>query len=330
MNSVNTQAPALKPTKTAHSVWELPKLLRSVHHYRKSKQNIGRERPHYRAILAFIHRHRFAVADQIQRRFSKYLPSDRTARRHLAEMEALGFLSVVETCNVSPLWPKVYFVTGRGLARLRQVLQDQGKEWSETLRDRRRSEGVSAQHVLHEILTTEFLLNIWADVQAHSDLEILTTQRRALAKHDSFKVSVGGRSTRLQPDGMFLYRQKAKGMMCCFVEMDMDSMSLKQMSAKFRRYQAWAESSAGVSYLKTLYARYGATEPTAAFRILMVIGSRDRQAESRRLARLMKLAGTLQPQIRNRIWFTTVQEFSSTTESSRLLMGPHWHRPRDC
>ncbi len=102
-----------------------------------------------------------AVSSQIQRRFAKYLPSDRTTRRHLAEMESLGFLGGVETNNVSPLFPKVYFVTSRGLARLRQAFHDQGQGWSETAHDRRRSDGVSAQHVLHEILTTELLLQTW-------------------------------------------------------------------------------------------------------------------------------------------------------------------------
>ncbi|MDA0836054.1 MAG: replication-relaxation family protein, partial [Planctomycetota bacterium] len=137
------------------SVWELPKLLRSVHQHRKSSTKKCRERPHFRAILAYVHRNRFAVANQIQRRFSKYLKSDRTARRHLAEMESLGYLSVVDSKNTSPLWPKVYFVTGRGVARLRKALHDQGQEWSEAAHDRGRPDGYSAQHILHELLITD-------------------------------------------------------------------------------------------------------------------------------------------------------------------------------
>lgn len=329
MNGVPTHIPNSNPKRVPLTVWELPKLLRSVHEYRKSQPKSCRERPHYRAILAFVHRNRMAVASQIQRRFSKYLPSDRTARRHLAEMEAMGLLGVVETNNVSPLWPKVYFVTSRGVARLKLALRDQGQEWTETLGDRRRSEGVSAQHVLHEVLTTEFLLSVWEATQKLDDLEIMTTQRRSLAKHDAFKVTVAGQPTRLQPDGMFLYRQQGKGMMACFVEMDLDTMSLKQMRAKFQRYQAWSKSPAGVTFLKVHYERHGATAPTAAFRILVVINSRDHEAEGRRLSQLMKLAASLSDEIQHRIWFTAVNDISTKGEPSRLLADPIWRRTVD-
>lgn len=329
MTGAPARVPSSKARRAPLSVWELPKLLKSVHEYRKSKPKSCRERPHYRAILAFVHRNRMAVSSQIQRRFSKYLPSDRTARRHLAEMEAMGLLGVVETNNVSPLWPKVYFVTSRGVARLKLALLDQGQDWTETLRDRRRSEGVSAQHVLHEVLTTEFLLATWEATQSRDDLEILTTQRRSLAKQDAFKVIVAGQPTRLQPDGMFLYRQKGKGMMACFVEMDLDTMSLKQMMAKFRRYQAWSELPAGIAFLKTLYTRHGAKTPAATFRIMMVINSRDHKSQRRRLTQVMKLASALPAQVRDRLWLATVEDLHTSCEPVELFVGPIWHRQRN-
>jgi hypothetical protein len=100
--SENRSAKSRRPL----TVWELPQLLQSVHVHRKARPTNCRERPHFAAILAFVYRNRFAVAAQIQRRFREYLPSDRTARRHLAEMEALGWLDVAPTLGVSPLWPK--------------------------------------------------------------------------------------------------------------------------------------------------------------------------------------------------------------------------------
>ncbi|MEX1231956.1 MAG: hypothetical protein WEB58_17045 [Planctomycetaceae bacterium] len=57
---------------------------------------------------------------------------------------------------------------------------------------------------------TEFLLQTWESGDGRDDLEILTMQWRSLAKHDAFKVTVAGRHTQLQPDGMFLYRQHAE------------------------------------------------------------------------------------------------------------------------
>ncbi|MCA9096196.1 MAG: replication-relaxation family protein [Planctomycetaceae bacterium] len=318
-----------KPKCPALSVWELPKLLAPMHRYKKTTSKTCRERPHFRAILAFVNRNRFAVAAQIQRRFSKYLRSDRTARRHLVELEAMGFLGVVDTCNVSPLWPKVYFVTRRGLSRLRQALNDKGQEWTESLRDRRRSEGFSAQHVLHEILTTEFLLAVWESSQACEELEILTTQRRSLLKHHLFTVTMGGRPTRLQPDGMFLYRQAGKGMMGCFVEMDLGTMSLKQMKTKIRRYQAWSESSTGIAFLKSLYQRHGASIPTASHRILLVVACKEAKAEQKRLQRLQELAGKFPADIRNRIRITTVSHLKQATNPQNLLSESAWYRASD-
>src|SRR5262249_24867000 len=72
--------------------WELPSLLTPVHVYRRAAKRRKKERRHYAAILGFVYRNRFAVASQIQRRFSSILRSDRTTRRHLEELEALGYL----------------------------------------------------------------------------------------------------------------------------------------------------------------------------------------------------------------------------------------------
>lgn len=316
-------------TKKPLSVWELSKLLRSVRSHRKTTTKVARERPHFRGILAFVHRNRFAVASQILRRFPKHLGSDRTARRHLAEMESLGLLGVVETNNVSPLWPKVFFVTRRGMATLKKALHKQGKEWTESVQDRRRSDGASAQHVLHELFITEFQLMAWETTQVLDDLQFLTMQRRSLAKHDAFKIVVAGRQIRLQPDAMFLYRQQGRGMMCCFVEMDLDSMSNKQLVAKFRRYQRWAESSKSSQYLEELYVRYGATKPAARFRILVVVGSRTIQAEQQRVTRIAKLASGLPKTISDCIWISSVNQLQVATERSAILNESLWIRPRD-
>lgn len=320
---------SISPGRRPLSVWEFPKLLQSVHRYRKTAKKPVRERPHFRAILAFVHRNRFAVASQIQRRFSEFTRSDRTARRHLSEMESLGYLDIVDTNNTSPLWPKVYFVTRRGLARLRKALHETGQEWSASAHDRRRSNGSSAQHILHEIFITEFLLMAWETAQSRDDLEILTTQRRSLAKHNAFHVTVAGHKTRLQPDGMFLYRQQRKGMMCCFVEIDLGSMSLKQMGAKFRSYRTWAESSLAHKYLKELYQRHGATVPSANFRLLIVTGGRDRQVADLRCGQLISVVLKSPALLRDRIWFTTIHQLNEFPESSVLLSAPLWVRLRD-
>jgi len=239
-------------------------------------------------------------------------------------MESMGELAVVQTNNTSPLWPKVYFVTRRGLTKLKQALSQMGQQWTKNLKDRRRPAGQSALHVLHELFIAEFLLNVWSATQACKEFEILTMQRRSLARYDAFKVVVAGRPTRLQPDGMFVYRQQGKGMMCCFVEVDTGSMTLKQLTAKFQRYQAWADSANATAFLTGQYASHGANRPTTSFRILMIVGSGEQTASQRRVEQILELLLSFSSALRNRIWLTTVQDINASSESGKMLDRSFW------
>lgn len=309
MSGPQTKPRNSKSKRQALSVWELPKLLRPVHHYRKRELTPCRERPHFRAVLAFVHRNRFAVASQIQRRFSKYMASDRTARRHLAELESLGFLDVVDTLNVGPLWPKVYFVTRRARSRLRQALRERGKEWSEPALDRKRTSGVTSHHILHELLITELLLMIWEAAQGREDFQLVTIQRRSLLKDNNLELTITGRRTRLQPDGVYVSQRISRPPMVTFLEMDLGTMSLKQMTAKFRRYHAWTTSECGSRYLKAQVSQYGLGR--IRMRILVMVAGINPVAEQRRLAQLEKVLKMCPSAIRDRIVLSTASKFQS-------------------
>src|SRR2546423_1022175 len=121
--------PISKHERRALTPWELPSLLTPVHVHRRSQKRSKKERAHFAAVLGFVYRNRFAVASQIQGRFFRVLRSDRTARRHLEELCSLGYLGVVPVRGVGPLFPKVYYVTGRGVRRLQESLAKQGKTW---------------------------------------------------------------------------------------------------------------------------------------------------------------------------------------------------------
>ncbi len=326
---LNTISDIHRPQRQPLTPWELPSLLMSVHTYRRSRRRAGKERAHFPAILGFVYRNRFAVASQIQRRFSNVLRSDRTARRHLEELESLGLLAAAPARGVSPLFPKVYYVTGRGVRRLRESLAAQGKSWQVVRVDRHgrhAQEGYSADRILHEILTTEFLLAVWQTVHGRADLELLSIQRRSLAKHPTFRLSVNGRHTRLIPDAMFLFRHTAGGMVCCFVEMDNGTMNRKKIRAKYARYLAWSQSAAGKQYLIDLYRRHGAAEPRPAFRLLIIARSRTGKDDQRRLAELRAPAAKLPIMLRDRLWFTTVEELCQWQSEPLPLEAAVWRK----
>jgi hypothetical protein len=302
-----------------------------TYHCSQKKKKITKERAHFPAILGFLYRNRFAVASQIQRRFSDILRSDRTARRHLEELESLGYLAVAPARGVSPLFPKVFYVTGRGVKKLQESLAAQGKPWKAVRVDRssrHTQDGYSADHILHEILITEFLLAVWQTVQARPDLELLTIQRRSLAKHSAFRLTTGKYRSRLIPDAMFLFRQTGGGMGCCFLEMDNGTMNRKQIARKYQRYAAWSNSPVGQQYLIDLYRQHGAVNPRPVFRLLIVASDRTGQNDHHRLRELWEPVKKLLPMMQKRLWFTTVNDLCRWQYHYhfRPLDAAIWHR----
>jgi hypothetical protein len=314
------------------SAWELPQLLVPVHAFRQAKRKQAKDRPHFAAILGFIVRNRFAIGSQIQRRFADRLRSGRTTRRHLEEMESLGYLGVAPTRSTSPLFPKVFYVTGRGVKRLQQAMTAQGKSWEPSRVDRRgqhRLQGYSSDKTLHEVLTTEFLLALWQTMQHRPDLELLTVQRRSLVKHPAFHVTVGETRGRLVPDAMFVFRQKGGGMICSFLELDRGTMNRKQMRSKFRRYEAWSVSEAGQRYLVRLYEQHGAANPRPTFRVLLAVNDRAGIDGRRRLVALYRAALDLPSSLRDRLWFTTQGDLRDHQHDPLPLGASIWRRGRD-
>jgi hypothetical protein len=320
-----------KSTRKPLTPWELPQLLTPMHLYHKGKKKRPVERPHWPRILAFVYRNRFAVASQIQRRFADVFKSARTTRRHLDELELLGYLGVAPARGTSPLFPKIYYVTGRGVRYLRGCLEKQGKSWEATRVDRRgrhAREGYGAEKLLHEIMTTEFLLTVWQQEQKNPDLKILTMQRRSLVKHSAFRFTMNGRYAQLIPDAMFLTQHLA-GMVCYFVEMDTGTMNRKQLMAKFNRYVTWANSIAGQQYLLDLYRRHGAQEPRAVFRLLVIVKDRSNTDDRRRLKQFASVVKKLPESLKKRLWLTSVSKIQAQGEVLEILTPALWEVGKD-
>jgi hypothetical protein len=300
-----------------------------MHTYRRTKQKRRIERPHFARILAFVHRNRFAVASQIQRRFSDVLRSDRTARRHLEQMEALGYLGVAPARGVGPLFPKVFYVTGCGVRKLSDSLNKRGKPWQAVRVDRRgrqAGEGYSAEQIIHELMITEFLLGVWETGNRQPETKILAMERRSLMKHPAFSCAVGRQTTRLKPDAMFLVRHDPGGMICNFVEVDLGNMGKKQLRAKFKRYEAWSQSAGGQQYLIDLYKRHGAAEPRPIFRLLVIAKDRVQTDDRRRLVEIARSLKGLSDSLRNRIRMATVADLRSHQQRNGILATELWKR----
>ena len=162
--------------------------------------------------------------------------------------------------------------------------------------------------MLHEVLTTELLLNIWETAQANLGFEILQTERRSIPSQPAFVINTRGCKTRLEPDAWFLYHQERKGMICCFCELDTGTMTKDQLKAKFWRYDAWATSNQGQEFLIDLYSRHGALTPKATFRIVVVACDRQQKNDRQRLSTIFE-AAQLFPRIAGRLHAFTPNNF---------------------
>ena len=320
----NRPTSKLRTRKPRLSTWLLPKLIESVHQYRKSRGLKPRERLHFKAILAFVYRNRFVTAEQVRRRFASVIRSDRTARRHLAELEALGFLNLVPTRATGPLFPKVYFVGWRGVRRLHDALTAAGKPADVGRIDRGVPRGYSSEHVIHELFVAEFMLSVWETISSRNDLELLFVQRRAVEREKGLLTVVDGIRSRVKPDAIFVFRHKPAGMVACFLEIDTGSMSGQQLERKLKRYEAWAASAAGQEFLLKLYHRCGSEQPRPVFRLLVVCRDREGRNDEKRLQLFASIAER-RPFVRSLVWLTTVSRLAQYP-CSECLHQAIWRR----
>jgi hypothetical protein len=305
-----------KADKQPLSVWELHRLIEPVHLHRRSKGKTGKERRHFPAIVSFLAKNRFATATQIQRRFPDYLKSGRTCRRHLAELQDLGYIDTVAE-TVSPLWPKVYFATQRGIGRLQRIAEKKGRSFPSLTVERRRTEGHTASHLHHELCITEFLLEIRDITAQQDDLDLLSVHRRGLAGHASFRFPTRIGTRELRPDALVLLRHQRQGMMCYFGEIDCGTMGTKQLQAKFRRYEQWSQSRQGKQFLIDLYRKHGANNPQPAFRMLFTCVGRYGTTDNQRAEQIRKVARSLPQQLQSRVIVTTPEDLAETFRQSR-------------
>lgn len=241
------------------------------------------------------------TASQVQRRFPNFLPSGRTARRHLAELqESLGYLDLAPT--PSPLWPKVYALSRKGLKKLQTTSVNTGSPWQPSVLDRRRTHGYSALHVLHELLITEFLLELKGFVETQSNLELLTTERRSLSRHSAFQVGHNDSAQRLVPDAYFVVRRKAAGLLGTFLEIDTGSMSLRQIRQKLRRYADWKQTSRAQAFLEDSFRTLGAQKPRPVFRVIMICAGKPGINVRKRAKAINGLAQGIAAQIADHFW----------------------------
>jgi hypothetical protein len=276
--------------------------------------------------VEFVHAQRYVVAEHVREHFAERLRSPRSTSRHLQHLVHLGYLNTVGPRTGAPHnIPLVYYATGRGLHFVQQAYAAQGIAWQHGAAEEQRAKGKSLEHVLHEVLLSQFGSDLRLSVEVRPDLHLLWSERRWF-RHP---LTILGQGTRqcLVPDlGFVLAQDLSDGrrqLRLHFVELDLGGMSLPRWRAKLEAYRQWAESTAG-EYLGALARRWGVGPSPLPWRLAIIAHDKLTGRDHARLRDLVLVALELPAGFRSNLWFTTVEALARHAEDQPPLSASCW------
>ncbi len=317
------------------TAWELPQLIRPLPVRHRPRRKQPRHLPHYPSVVRFIYDNRFAIASQVQRRFPERFASLRTVQYQLGCLVELGYLRTAPVRSTSPNFPFVYYVAAKG-ARLLQEQFTYEPLGDDFVPESVRNSGVAIHSLLHELLTTEFMLSLQLAAASREDVQLIAPERRYYRRDKRLRFEAQGRQLSLVPDaGFLLSTQQPNGnrtALLHLVEMDNGTMPPRRILEKYQRYSDWSRSEEGRGYLKCLYRRTGCVTARPNFRLLTIAhDNRNSAGDVRRMANLVYAAldETVWSALRDRLWFTSVARLRSSPSHPESSGTPVWHRTRD-
>lgn len=314
------------------TAWELSALIRPLPVRHRSVARRPRILAHYPAMVRYVYDSRFVTASQVQRRFATALPSLRTAQYELANLLRLGFLQIAPVRSTSPNFPYVYFTTRLGFRRF--VKPEAGDDALPDSTENVKKDGIALHSLLHELLISELLLAVERTVAQRHDLTLHNTERRYFRRDKRLRFERLGAFQSVVPDAGFLVaaRQangKRTGLLHA-VELDNGTMARRRMLDKYRAYAAWFTSPEAAEYLQQMSAEYDDVVGSS-WRLLIVAHDKDEGADLNRLRQLFTwaLEPEVWPALRDRAWFTTVEQLRQFQGAFQPLSAPIWIRARD-
>lgn len=336
-NSPTEPKPTTVRKKTSDSpatAWDLAESLRPLPAVKRPPRKYQpKELRHYPAIVEYVYKSRFADRSLIQRRFSKWLKNERTARNQLACLVDLGYLGIA-TARVSSPKHFIYFATGQGVRLISEAWARLNVDWQVDTREENRERGRSLRTLVHELMLSELELAVRLTVDARADLKILTSERRYFRAENQLRFTYQVAHYHVEPDAGFVLSVQRPGsdpaLLLHFAEMDRGWMSLRRITQKYLLYTRWGDSLEGRDYLTQLYGRLGAKNPQPNFRLLVIAhDALHRGKDLRRLAELFAQALDLPSAMRDRLWLTTVELLRAHQADQGPLAAPLWYRVRD-
>ncbi len=342
MNRPTASPTTRKKSSRLVTGWDLLPLIQpQTAQHAKPRRHRPAERPHYPAVVEYVHQSRFAIRTQIQRRFPQWLASERTARYQLARLVELGYLATAPVTSTSPTFPIVYLATIKGVKLVKKTWSEHGILWEPTANEEKRERGRALQSILHELLCTEFELAVRQSIAGAKGLQLLATERRYYRKENRLHFTYQTTRRDVVPDAGFVLGASGpegrRQLLLHLVELDNGTMHPPRILEKYQLYAAWSASPEGKEYLTKLYRRLGAQHPKPNFRLLVIAHDKRQYAtqrdggDGRRLLDLytQALSDEVWPALRDRLWFTTAEQLRGHQYDRRPLDAAIWLRARD-
>lgn len=339
LNGYHDNGPTNNPTtlaiaagKRRGGAWGLPALIRPLPVRQRKKPKQPRLLPHFPALVEFVYNHRWATGEQVQMRFPERPRCKRTRQYQLANLVQLGYLALAPVRSTSPNFDYVYCTTAKGIRLIRETYEQRGLEWAGMPTESRKPYGMALDSILHELLLTEFDLDVWRTLGEREDIRHVMHERRYFRKEKQLTYVHNGRTCRVKPDSGILVRYPVPTprLLLHFIELDNGTLSSARTRQKYRLYDAWSRSTEGESYLRQLFHAYGSPNQEPTWRLLMIAHDKNKPGgDSRRLLDLFTQTLELPTAMRERVWLTTAENLQAAHESPAPLAAPIWLRARD-
>lgn len=336
MNHATAALTAKERESPPYTAWELPATIPALRRPAPTPRRKPTILPHYPAVVEFVYENRVAVPWQLRRRFPQ-MHKRRTADYQLESLRHLGLLNIVPLRAAPREWPNVYLATPPGVRFVSDTYAAAGIAWDGKADEARYARGRSLPDIQHELMLTEFSLNLWQTIETRPDLRLLTTIERRFHRPDKqLAFSHGDHTEHVRPDAGFLLSADRPGstpsVHLYFVELDngttpiTSSADKRSVADKLAAYGHWARSEEGERALAALYRRYNIMPKQPSFRLLIIANDRYQFAGggARRLAQILTVALDLPRAMRDRIWLTEAEQLKRHQYDLAPLAAPTW------
>lgn len=317
------------------TAWELRELIRPLAIRRKPAPNrdCRTRQPFDPALVEYVWTNRYVLVNHLQRRFSQWLPTQRTAQRHTQRLIQQKLIAPAPVRSTGPNFPMVLTATGRGVKLVEETYAAHRIDWDRALTEERKAKGLALDTIHHELLLSELDVGMQLTVDAREDLTLLERERRYFRTDRQLTYKERGRRRRIVPDAGYVVAIRDAGEQTLLplnlVEMENGVHSVAKIRGKIAAYSRWAETEAG-DYLQQLASRHEREEQSLRFRLLIVCHDKyGTVSDERRLLDWLAACLELPRRMRQTIWLTTATILQNHQHDHAPLAGGLWYRAND-